>query len=128
MERKDLLAMNGKIFQEQGEALNEVGKPTVRGVVVANPANTNCNILAHFANKFPRSHFTCLTRLDENRAYAQVSAKLQVPVTKLSNIFIWYTNVGQIGETTQPLNTHVCNLLRRMVSLYNSIKNGNKSS
>lgn len=64
MERKDLLTINGKIFKEQGEALNEVGKADVKIVVVANPANTNCLILSKYATKVPKANFTCLTRLD----------------------------------------------------------------
>ena len=70
MERKDLLEINGKIFKAQAEALNNVANQNVKCLVVANPANTNCHILSTYSNKIPRANFTCLTRLDENRAYA----------------------------------------------------------
>jgi malate/lactate dehydrogenase len=72
-ERKSLLSINGKIFSEQGKALQEVGKETVKCLVVANPANTNCWILRQNAPKIPSENFTALTRLDENRAYTQIA-------------------------------------------------------
>lgn len=75
MERKDLLKINGKIFKEQGKALNEVAKKTCKCLVVANPANTNCLILAEEATTIPKENFTCLTRLDQNRAMTQISIK-----------------------------------------------------
>lgn len=70
MERKELLERNVNIFREQGAALNVVGKPTTKCLVVANPANTNCAVLAHFAPNIPRKNFSALTRLDHNRALA----------------------------------------------------------
>ena len=71
-ERKELLEINGKIFKGQGEALNEVAKKDVKCLVVANPANTNCLILQKYAPEIPKENFTCLTRLDLNRARHQV--------------------------------------------------------
>jgi malate/lactate dehydrogenase len=68
MERKELLQRNAGIFKEQGAALNEVGKQTTKVLVIANPANTNCLILSHFAPNIPRKNFTAMTRLDHNRA------------------------------------------------------------
>ena len=70
MERKELLDKNVSIFKVQGEALNEVGKVTTKCLVVANPANTNCLALAHFAPNIPRKNFSAMTRLDHNRAMA----------------------------------------------------------
>ena len=64
MERKDLLDINGKIFREQGKALDAVAKKTCKSIVVANPANTNCLILAEAAPSIPKENFTALTRLD----------------------------------------------------------------
>ena len=64
MERKDLLDKNISIFKEQGAALDEVASKNVKCLVVANPANTNCLALSHFAPSIPKENFTCLTRLD----------------------------------------------------------------
>jgi malate dehydrogenase len=64
MERGDLLSANAKIFQAQGEALNQVAKKTVKVCVVGNPANTNALIASHFAPSIPKKNFTALTRLD----------------------------------------------------------------
>lgn len=89
MERKELLSRNIQIFKAQGEALNQVAKPTTKCLVVANPANTNCLALAHFAPKLPRENFTCLTRLDMNRAVWQVADRAHAPVTSIRNITIW---------------------------------------
>lgn len=72
MERKDLLKENGKIFKAQGEALNKVAKKTVRCLVVANPTNTNCLILQKNAPDVPINNFSCLNRIDYNRAVANV--------------------------------------------------------
>jgi len=71
MERKDLLQMNKNIFQLQGQALS-VAKPNVKCLVVANPANTNAKILAHYSKTKPEN-ITCLSRLDHNRAISQIA-------------------------------------------------------
>ncbi len=65
MERKDLLNDNGKIFIEQGRALNKVASKDVRVLVVANPCNTNCLITLHHAPDLPKKHFHAMTRLDQ---------------------------------------------------------------
>lgn len=67
MERADLLDLNGRIFKEQGEALNDVASPDVKVLVVGNPCNTNALIAMENAPKIPRKNFHGLTRLDENR-------------------------------------------------------------
>lgn len=72
-ERKDLLKANATIFKVHGHALDTVAKKSVRVVVVGNPANTNCWIARHYAPSLSDANFSCLTRLDQNRAYAQVS-------------------------------------------------------
>ncbi|VDM75270.1 unnamed protein product [Strongylus vulgaris] len=73
MERKDLLAANVKIFKSQGKALAEYAKPTTKVIVVGNPANTNAFICAKYAApKVPARNFSAMTRLDHNRATAQV--------------------------------------------------------
>jgi len=89
MERKDLLQINGKIFKEQGVALQEVASPNCKILVVANPANTNCLILLTNAPKIPKENFTCLTRLDHNRGLAQLAIKAGVQVSQVKNIAIW---------------------------------------
>jgi len=89
MERKDLLSANVKIFKSQGNALDKFAKKTVKSLVVGNPANTNCYILAHYAPSIPRENFTCLTRLDHNRATGQIASKLKVSPATVKNVIIW---------------------------------------
>jgi len=89
MERKDLLERNANIFKEQGAAFDKLASRDVKIVVVGNPANTNALILSANAPSLPKSNFTALTRLDLNRAKAQVAAKLGVSVGDVHNVFIW---------------------------------------
>ncbi|CRK99232.1 CLUMA_CG012586, isoform A [Clunio marinus] len=79
MERKDLLSANVKIFKVQGEALNAHAKKDVKVLVVGNPANTNALICSHYAPSIPRENFTAMTRLDQNRARAQIALPTQFP-------------------------------------------------
>jgi malate dehydrogenase len=89
MERKDLLEANGAIFTVQGKALSAGAAPDVRVLVVGNPANTNCLIAMNNAPGIPRERFTAMTRLDHNRAKAQVAAKTGAPVADVSRMTIW---------------------------------------
>ncbi|MGH6657611.1 MAG: malate dehydrogenase [Actinocrinis sp.] len=89
MERGDLLSANGGIFKPQGEAINAGAADDIRVLVVGNPANTNALIAASHAPDVPKSRFTAMTRLDHNRAVAQVSKKAGVPVSEISNLTIW---------------------------------------
>lgn len=89
MERKDLLAINGKIFVAQGNALQKNAARDVRALVVANPANTNAFILKSNARDIPEDRFFAMTRLDENRAKTQLAKKAGVDVTEVSNLAIW---------------------------------------
>jgi malate dehydrogenase len=89
MERKDLLSENGKIFIQQGKALNQSASPNVKVVVVGNPCNTNCLIAMHHAPKIPRVNFHAMTRLDQNRATHFLAEKSRVLVTDVSNVTIW---------------------------------------
>lgn len=89
MERKDLLNENGKIFVEQGKALNEVASPDVKVLVVGNPCNTNCLIAMTHAPRIPRKNFHAMTRLDQNRAVTQLAIKAKVDVTAVTNMTIW---------------------------------------
>lgn len=89
MERGDLIRENGPIFVGQGRALNERAASDVRVAVVGNPANTNCLIAMNNAPDIPNERFSALTRLDQNRAYAQLAQKAGVKVTAVSNVTIW---------------------------------------
>lgn len=89
MERKDLLADNGKIFVGQGRALNRVASKEVRVLVVGNPCNTNCLIAMHHAPDLNPDHFFAMTRLDQNRAVFQLAKKSGVPIDEVTNVAIW---------------------------------------
>jgi len=98
MERKDLLGINGKIFIGQGQAIQKNAAPDVRIHVVGNPCNTNCLIAMNHAPNVPRDRFFAMTRLDENRARAQLAKKAGVDVTAVSNMAIW----GNHSSTQYP--------------------------
>jgi len=89
MERKDLLSANGKIFQPQGRALNEVAARDVRVLVVGNPANTNALIAMKNAPDLKPTQFTAMMRLDHNRARSQIAAKLGKPVSAVRKTIVW---------------------------------------
>jgi malate dehydrogenase len=89
MERAELLSANGEIFTVQGKALNAVAAADVKVLVVGNPANTNCLIAMNNAPDIPRERFTSMMRLDHNRAIAQLAAKLEVPVTDVTEMGVW---------------------------------------
>ncbi|MFC7945382.1 malate dehydrogenase [Microbacterium oxydans] len=89
MERADLLAANGGIFGPQGAAIAANAASGVRVTVVGNPANTNALIAAASADGVPTERFTALTRLDENRARAQLALTLGVPVHTVRRVPIW---------------------------------------
>ena len=89
MERADLLEANGAIFTEQGRALNEGASDTLRVLVVGNPANTNCLIAMNNAPDIPSERFSAMTRLDENRAVAQLAEKVGVGVEDVQDLAVW---------------------------------------
>jgi malate dehydrogenase len=89
MERSDLLEVNGKIFTGQGKALNDGAADDIKVLVVGNPANTNCLIAMNNAPDIPRERFTAMTRLDQNRAKAQLAKKAGVHARDVSNMTIW---------------------------------------
>jgi len=89
MERGDLLEANGGIFRPQGEALNAGAADDIRVLVVGNPANTNALIAQAHAPDVPAERFTAMTRLDHNRAVAQLAGKLGVPVPAVRRMTIW---------------------------------------
>jgi malate dehydrogenase len=89
MERGDLLQANGGIFKPQGEAINAGAAEDVRVLVVGNPANTNALIAQQHAPDVPAERFTAMTRLDHNRAVAQLAKRLRVPVSAIRRLTIW---------------------------------------
>jgi malate dehydrogenase len=89
MERSDLLEANGGIFKPQGEALNQHAASDIKVLVVGNPANTNCLIAKSNAPDIPGERFTAMTRLDHNRAIAQLARKTGAPVRDITNMTIW---------------------------------------
>ena len=89
MERSDLLEANGGIFKPQGQALNDHAAADVKVLVVGNPANTNCLIARGNAPDIPSERFTAMTRLDHNRAIAQLAAKAGATVNAITNMTIW---------------------------------------
>jgi malate dehydrogenase len=89
MERSDLLEANGGIFKPQGEAINAGAADDIKILVVGNPANTNCLIAMSNAPDVPDERFNAMTRLDHNRAIAQLANKLGAPLGEVSNMTIW---------------------------------------
>lgn len=89
MERADLLSANGGIFRPQGQALGSSAARDVKVLVVGNPANTNALIAQQNADGLDPSRFTAMTRLDHNRAKAQLAQKLNVSVNDITNMTIW---------------------------------------
>jgi malate dehydrogenase len=89
MERADLLEANGAIFKPQGEAIAAGAADDVRVLVVGNPANTNALIAMSNADGVPRERFTAMTRLDHNRAVAQLAQKTGAGVSEITNMAVW---------------------------------------
>jgi malate dehydrogenase len=110
MERADLLEANGQIFKPQGEALSAGAADDVKILVVGNPANTNALIAMNNAPDIPNERFTAMTRLDQNRAVAQLAEKLGVGVEDVEDLAIW----GNHSPTMFP-------------DLYNATVNGQRA-
>ncbi|EGR30080.1 malate dehydrogenase nad, putative [Ichthyophthirius multifiliis] len=102
MERRDLLQVNYKIFKNQGRVLNKMAKQTTKILVIANPVNTNCLVLLENCPNIPKKNFSCLTRLDHNRALAQLSIKAQTKIENVKNVIIW----GNHSSTLYPDHNH----------------------
>lgn len=108
MERADLLAANAKIFKQQGAALDQFAKKSVKVLVVGNPANTNALIAAQCAPSIPKENFSALTRLDHNRACAQLALRISaksgatVSAQDVENVTIW----GNHSSTQYPDVSH----------------------
>ena len=105
MERKDLLEANGGIFTRQGAALAANAAADIRVLVVGNPANTNCLIAQRNAPGIPPERFSAMTRLDHNRAVAQLASRAGVPVSDICCMTIW----GNHSATQYPdiFNCHI---------------------
>jgi malate dehydrogenase len=102
MERKDLLLANAQIFSAQGRALGDVARRSVKVLVVGNPANTNALIARSNAKGLDPRCFTAMTRLDHNRALAQVASKAGTHVTAVKRMIIW----GNHSSTQYPDVSH----------------------
>jgi len=102
MERKELLEKNVAIFKEQGKLLNEVASKNVKVLVVGNPANTNGLVAQYIASDLPKENFSALTRLDHNRAKAQIALRLGVSSEQVKNVIIW----GNHSSTQYPDINH----------------------
>jgi len=89
MERGDLLKDNGAIFVGVGQAINDNASRDCKTIVVGNPANTNCLICSHYAPDIAKENFTAMTRLDHNRAMAQLALKTGKATTDVSKVAIW---------------------------------------
>jgi len=89
MERSDLLNANGAIFTVQGKALSDNAKPTVKVLVVGNPANTNALICMKNAPKLNPRNVTAMMRLDHNRAMSQIAEKTGTHSTKVEKVVVW---------------------------------------
>ena len=89
MERKDLLEANAAIFSVQGKAINDHASRDIRVLVVGNPANTNALITQSNAPDIDPGNFTAMTRLDHNRAVAQLAARTHSHVTDIRRMTIW---------------------------------------
>jgi malate dehydrogenase len=98
MERKDLLGINGKIFTGQGQAIAKTAASDVRVLVVGNPCNTNCLIAMNNAKDVPSDRWFAMTRLDENRAKAQLASKAGSHNSRVTNVTIW----GNHSSTQYP--------------------------
>jgi malate dehydrogenase len=119
MERKDLLSANVRIFKSQGLALDKFAKKSVKVLVVGNPANTNCYILAHYAPSIPRENFSCLTRLDHNRAKGQIASRLKVSPDAVKNVIIW----GNHSSTQFPdVRSATVTIDGKEVPVYDAVK------
>jgi malate dehydrogenase len=102
MERSDLLSANGGIFGPQGRALSAAARRDVKVIVVGNPANTNALIAMSNAEDLDPGRFTAMTRLDHNRAVAQVAAKTGAAVSDIRRMTIW----GNHSSTQYPDISH----------------------
>ena len=115
MERKDLLEANAAIFSVQGKAINDNANKNVKVLVVGNPANTNALIAYRNAPDLEPGQFTAMTRLDHNRAIAQLSVKTGLHSTEVDGLIIW----GNHSATQYPDISHASVADKPATSLVN---------
>lgn len=118
MERGDLLKINGRIFIEQGKALDQYAKKSCRILVVGNPCNTNCYIAKAVCRHIPAANFFALMMLDQKRAEAQLAVKAQVDSRFIKNIAVW----GNHSATQFPDFYHGVVQGRPLVDVISDIK------
>jgi malate dehydrogenase len=120
MQRSDLLSQNGAIFAGQGKAINQYANKNIKVVVVGNPANTNAMVAMVNAPNIPASNFTALTRLDQNRAVAQLALRTKLPIDAVKNVIIW----GNHSKTQYPDVNHAHFVVNgKKVTVRNHVKN-----
>ncbi|PWU10377.1 MAG: malate dehydrogenase [Verrucomicrobia bacterium] len=123
MERKELLGINGKIFVGQGRALQKNAASDIRVLVIGNPCNTNCLIAMNNAPDLPRDRWFAMTRLDENRAKAQLATKSGRHWRDVTNVAIW----GNHSSTLYPDFQHAKiegRPVREVISDFNWLEGG----
>jgi malate dehydrogenase len=122
MERKDLLQANVRIFKQQGQAIDQFAKKTIKVVVVGNPANTNAFICKKYAPSIPPQNFSCLTRLDQNRAKSQIAGRVGVSSGDVKNVIIW----GNHSSTQFPDVRHATvEVNGKKLPVYDAVKDDN---
>ena len=128
MERSDLLMANAAIFKGQGEALNTYAKKSCLVLVVGNPANTNALITSTYAPTIPKTNFSCLTRLDHNRAKALLADKLSVSPNNVKNVIIWGNHSTTQVPDARFVMIHKYNRDHDAVSLLSLLSNTTNTS
>lgn len=102
MDRSELLSRNGGIFTVQGKALSDLARPTVKVIVVGNPANTNCQIAVASAPKLKKCNWCAMTRLDHNRMLGQIAADLKTTADKVHGVCVWGNHSNtQVPDATR---------------------------
>jgi len=88
-DKKDVIKANTKLYQEIGKTLDKYAKKRVKVIVVGESANTNCFVLSECAPSIPKTNFTCMSRVDQNRAVSQLALRLGVKIKAIKNVIIW---------------------------------------
>ena len=108
MDRKDFITANAKLYEEQGKTLDRYAKKCAKVLVVGDPANTNCLVLSECAPSIPKTNFTCMTRLYQNRAVSQVALRLGVKIQAIKKVIVWgnqsMTKYPDLEHSTITLN------------------------
>jgi malate dehydrogenase len=122
MSRADLLKANGNIFKAQGQALSDYAKPSVKVLVVGNPANTNSLIALKCAPKLGPANFCAMTRLDHNRSIGEIAGRIGVTPEKVKNVIIWgnhsNTQVPDVSNAIVELPTGTVKVTQKIDDAY----------